>query len=515
MDDNRNIPETEQPAVTPDEITVSAMEQDKAPTPAKKQKLFKSRKLKYGTLATAMIALVIVVVIAANMVLSALSDRFSWALDFTSTGLYDISEETQEVINSIDPSVEIEITVFYDENTYPHYIAEPVKRFANLSDNITVSYIDPEKNPASLTKFGTEYNVEAGAVVINNGDRVRVFNVADYFTVDEETGSMYIYIEERLAAGLLYVTKENIPVVYFLTGHGEEGYANLMSAIANNGADVEEINLLSDAPEFDDDSKVMVITNPTRDYSESEIRVIEDFLSNNNEYGRNVMYFSATDSLELPNLENFLATWGIEYADDIVLESENYSMQNYPNQLLPSYTEEEIMNTGSTLSTVAALYAPNARSINTLFTESNVYKTQPIVLSSSESYSRDSSIVNQTYDRVDTDKSGPFNLAVMSMKYKYINNVQHQSYVLACGSTAMIQSDYFNYSGNVELFMQLYKLMVDEQDDTILAAQKSSSSSVASITSTQSDIMLAVTVFIIPIVIIVIGLVIFIRRRFL
>lgn len=516
MDEMKNIPENEKEvAVTPDEITVSAMAQDKKPEAPKKQKIFKSRKFRYGTVATAMIALVIVVVIAANMVLSVLSDRFSWALDFTSTGLYDISEETQEVIHSIDPAVEIEITIFYDENNFPHYINEPLNRFANLSNNINVKYIDPEKNPTALTQFGTEYDVQAGAVVVNNGDRVRVFNVSDYFSVDQETGSMYIYIEERLAAGVLYVTKENIPVVHFLTGHGEQGYNNLMSIIANNGADVKELNLLTDKPEFDSNSKVLVICNPTRDYSEAEIRAIEDFLSNDNQLGRNIMYFSSADSHELPNLEAMLATWGIEYGDDIVLESENNTMQNYPNQVVPSLTTEEIMNTGSVISTVAKLYAPNSRSVSTLFNESNVYKTQPIITTSDESYSRDATVVNQTYDRLDTDKSGPFNLGVLSMKYKYINNIQHQSYLLACGSTGMIETDYFNYSGNAEMFMQLYKIMVDEQDDTILAAQKASSSSVASITSTQSDIMLAVTVFVIPIIVIIIGLVVFIRRRFL
>ncbi len=516
MDEMKNIPENEQEnAVTPDEITVSAMAQDKKPEAPKKQKLFKSRKFRYGTVATAMIALVIVVVIAANMVLSVLSDRFSWALDFTSTGLYDISEETQEVIHSIDPAVEIEVTVFFDENTYPHYLAEPIKRFANLSDNIKVKYIDPEKNPTALSQYGTEYNVQQGAVVINNGDRVRVFNVSDYFTADQETGSMYIYIEERLAAGLLYVTKENIPVVHFLTGHGEQGYNNLMSVIANNGADVEEVNLLTDVPEFDSNSKVLVICNPTRDYSESEIRIIEDFLSNDNQYGRNLMYFSAADSRSLPNLEAMLATWGIEYGNDIVLEDENNTYQNYPNQVVPSLTTEQIMNTGSTLTTVSPLYTPNSRSVHTLFEESNVYKTQPIISTSSDSYSREASVVNQTFDRLDTDKSGPFDLGVLSMKYKYINNIQHQSYLLACGSTGMIETELFNYSGNVEMLMQLYKMMVDEKDDTILSAQKASSSSVATITSTQSDIMLAITVFIIPVIIIIIGLVVFIRRRFL
>ncbi len=500
-------------AVTPDEITVHAVKSEKAP--AKKQKFFKTRGFKYGTVATVMTALVIAVVIAVNMIFSVLTDSYSWALDFTSTGMYDISDETRQVVNSLDPSVEIKITVFYDETNYPYYLSEPLKRFSNLSDNINVTYIDPEKNPSALTQYGTEYSVQAGAVVIQNGERIRVFNVDDYFNVDNDTGALYIYIEERLAAGLLYVTRETIPVVYFLTGHGEDGYSNLMSLIANNGADVKEINLLTDKAEFSDEGKLMVICNPTRDYSESEIRKISDFLSNENMFGKNLMYFSATDSVDLPNLQSFLKTWGIQLNNDIVLDTADNTFQNYQNALLPTYTSEEIMNTGSTLSTVSSLLAPNARSITKVFDENSSYKTQSIITTSDTSYSRASDAINQDLERDPSDKSGPFDVGVLSMMYKYINNVQVQSYLFACGSTDMIESQYFTYTGNGELYMQLYKLMMDEQDDTILAAQKASSSSVATIPSRQANTMMVVTVIVIPALFLVLGLVIYIRRRFL
>ena len=48
----------------------------------------------------------------------------------------------------------------------------------------------------------------------------------------------------------------------FLNGHGEEGYDSLMNMIANNGAEVEEINLMTDTSGFDPASKLMVICNP-------------------------------------------------------------------------------------------------------------------------------------------------------------------------------------------------------------------------------------------------------------
>lgn len=492
------------------EIVVSANETDKK----KKTTFFKSRGFKYGSLATALTAALIVVVIAANMVLSIVSDNYSWALDFTSTGLYEISDATKQVINSLDDDVEINITIMYEENSYPEYIAEPIKRFCNLSEKINYKYIDPEKNPAALTSYGSEYSIKAGAVVVEYGDRIRVFNVDDYLEYGNDTGSyMRIYIEERLAAGILYVTKDQVPVVYFLSGHGEEGYESLMNLIANNGAEVKEINLMTDKVEFDVKSKLMVICNPTRDYSEEEIRRIEDFLANDNEFGRNVMYFSSTDSLKLPNLENMLKEWGIAFNDDIVLDSVN-AVQNVPSYVIPEFTKDEIMKTGTTVSTVTSPILPESRSLQLLFEENSLYRTQALITSMADSsYSRDKSVISTEWDRQETDRSGPFVMSALSMKYKYINNVQVQSYVFVSGSADMLSL--LTYSGNGEFLMQLYKIMVNEQDDTIVAAQKSTSSTAATISSTQMNVMAVVVLGIVPLLFLIVGLVVYIRRRFL
>ena len=189
-----------------------------------KQSIFKSRGFKFGTLATALTAILIIVVIAANMVLSVLSDKFAWSFDLTSTDMYDISDATKTIVETLDKDVEIKITVFCAEDDFPYFLREPLKRFCNLSNQISYSYVDLEKNPAAATQFGTEYSITTYSVAITSGDRVKVYNVSDYYQEDTEgSGAVDISIEEKLAAGTLYVTKEDIPVVYFVGGHGEDG----------------------------------------------------------------------------------------------------------------------------------------------------------------------------------------------------------------------------------------------------------------------------------------------------
>ena len=74
------------------EFVISAAEAENGKS--KKASFFKSRGFKYGSLATALTAILIVVVIAANIVFSILTDTYSWALDFTSTNIYEISDAT-------------------------------------------------------------------------------------------------------------------------------------------------------------------------------------------------------------------------------------------------------------------------------------------------------------------------------------------------------------------------------------------------------------------------------------
>lgn len=487
---------------------------DKKVGKTKKNGFFTSRGFKYGSLATALTAIIIVAVIAVNLIFSVLSDKYAWSFDITSTDLYAVSDASKQIVNSLDPETEINVTIFSAENNYPYVLSEPIKRFCNLSDKINYSYIDLEKNPAAATKYGAEYSISANSVVVESGDRVRVFDYTDYIE-QQDSGSYSIYIEEKLAAGVLYVTKEDIPVIYFINGHGEEGYETLMKTLANNGAEVEQVNLSTMKEDFSPYGKVMVICQPTRDYAESEIRKIEDFLNNGNMFGRNLMVFSSADSFELPNLERFMALWGIKFGDDTVYDDENcYSI--YPNMVIPEVTQEEILESGEKFESVIYPIVPNSRSIELTFSEHDIYRTQAVLYTNSDtSYSRPSSDVSNSIGKQPTDIGGSHCVAALSMKYKYESNVRVQSLLFASGSTDMISGTVLSETGNGEILMQIYKMMVNEKDDTIVSAQKSMSSTVATINATQNRIVVIITLIVMPLIFFIIGAVVFIRRRFL
>ena len=84
----------------------------------KKKKKF-SRRLRYGGFATLMIAVFVVVVVIINVIASVLVDKYSLTLDLTSSQVFDLSEETQPYVESIQ--MPVKITVLAKESDMLNY----------------------------------------------------------------------------------------------------------------------------------------------------------------------------------------------------------------------------------------------------------------------------------------------------------------------------------------------------------------------------------------------------------
>ncbi len=480
---------------------------------------FKSRKFKYGSVATGLTVAFVAVVIIVNIIFSLLADAYSWKLDMTSYDLYSISDTTKQIVNALTKEDKIELTVMYNEDDYPEQFRESIKRFANLSDNITCTYVDPDVNPNALTSFGAEYSITEGAVVVQNGERIRVIAFTDMYEQDSDTYAFTYKIEDQLASAVLYVTKEEIPLVYFVTGHGEDGYDAFKSLIANNGADVEEVKL-NQLTSFDDMARVMVICGPAVDYSETEIRILQEFLTNDYRYQRDLFFFSDPESPALPNLEAFLAEWGFELGDNVVLESDNYSAATYasstesvPLYLIPSYTDAEVSAVTVTADYLSVV--PNTRSVNLLFESSGITETAALMTTSEESYAKSFDTINAGYNKAEGDAEGPFNVAAIATRYKYENNVAVESHVFVAGSVDMLGEHYISYNGNGAFLYNVYQMMVDEEESQIVGASKVATSTAMTLNTATVRWGSIIFIGVIPVIFLVIGLIVYIRRRYL
>jgi uncharacterized protein YgfB (UPF0149 family) len=102
-----------------------------------------------------------------------MTKRFVWEIDMTSEKLFEISEDTKEVID--DLNMPVTITVLADETTYRDStqllsnIYEILQRYESLGGGkINVRYLNPNLNPKLLDRYNTLGDLSNNYIIVES-----------------------------------------------------------------------------------------------------------------------------------------------------------------------------------------------------------------------------------------------------------------------------------------------------------------------------------------------------------
>jgi hypothetical protein len=182
----------------------------------------------------------------------------------------------------------------------------------------------------------------------NKSKNIRVLDYDNFFTYDSDTQTVYAFNGEARFTSYIISLCAEMPVCYFIEGHGEsitDGKGNknaLWEMLVDVGFDNKTINL-RDAGASLDDAKLIVINAPVTDFREDELEKIGRFMSD--ELGNALVFLSpesmlpADKSRELTNLKGWLKDWGIEVAGQVTDDTNSLTnsggfavMADYPIQ---------------------------------------------------------------------------------------------------------------------------------------------------------------------------------------
>lgn len=301
------------------------------------KKPFSIKRLKIGAYGIALTAIVIAVIIIVNLLISSLpTTLIHYNTDVVD--LYDIGEESMKILDSLDE----EITLYYvtEYGAENSDITEILSRYEALSSNITVKNVDPAVNPAFSEKYdgGDTAN---GGIIVEGSLRSKVVPYSEIFTkqyTDEELyymsmgvqvqGTSYFMAELAITSAIDYVTRDELPTVYLLSGHGEtaldEAYTKLIS---DENVSTKELNLMT-SEAVPDDCESLIICVPTSDIAEAEGDKIKAYMSE----GGNVILItdpSGFTSEKCPNIAAVCAEAGLESIDGYVHDYERTYYTNY------------------------------------------------------------------------------------------------------------------------------------------------------------------------------------------
>jgi len=506
------------------------------------------RHLRIGAISTALTAVVVVVFVLLNIVADTLADRYPLSVDLTAEEKYTLSEECEKVIKAMKQDVEIVLFMAQDEVAYNIYaetgltseadrlsrkLETALSQMASASDGkITYSYLNPNQNPAEFAKY-EKYDVGAGDILFLSGERYKKSNLNNLYVLDTSnyeysgTYTFHSTLEKELASKVYALQDERI--VQVLVGHQEnrDTINTLQWLYELNGYTFEEIDITA-SKEFNKKAELMLIAAPTSDYSDAETRRVEEWVFNNNSYGRNLMVF-VDPIASCPNLYEMLdKAFGIQVTDELIWETDSNRIFDGNN----FYTTSTVLNTKYTAHSADQvlgkhLFTPTARRLTSSWPaekkQEDTLDNLGIALNSYADTTKvmklkDAENGNENHAIEVGENDYPLTSMIAAFIDSYDNNnekvAQATVLVSGCPSIASLEHVQNNTFSNEDLLVDVIDTLAGIEDDVTISSRLYETEALTYELSTQK-LMLYIFVVGLPGAVMVVCLVIFLRRKYL
>ena len=482
--------------------------------PSSKKKRFslkawlKSRSFRAGGYSTAAIVIVIAIAVAVNLFAGALPSAYTH-LDTTASGLFTLSAQTQQLVSALDTDV----TVYWivQSGSEDDTLGELLDRYVGLSDCLRVEKKDPVVYPnfASQYTSSTLYN---NSLIVVSGDRSQYISYTDIYVTDYmsyyTTGSASTEFagESTLTSAIDYVTGDNLPKAYVLTGHGE---SDLPSSLRENAESEHytftSLSLLTEET-VPDDADMVVIYAPQSDISETERDTLLAYLAGG---GKMLMVLDYTETAQ-PNLAAVMAQYGMTLEDGIVLEGDStHHMRGSNYYLLPDIDSHDI--TDPIKDGGYYILMPVARGLTLNTALRSGLTVSALLETSSDAYAKLDGYAMTTYDKEDGDTDGPFVLGAAAAETT--EGGEETQLVVFTSARMFEQATSSLVAGaNDDLFLNALDWMC-ERASAISIRAKSLDTEYLTVPTASASLLSAVFIAVLPLSFLAVGAVITIRRR--
>lgn len=295
-----------------------------------------TRKFKKGSYMALFTIVVIAAIIIANLIIGKIPAKYrKW--DLSTNQILTLGDTTKDILSKLDKDVTIHIIASPD--SVDERIRSFVSLYADQSPRIRVVEDDPVLHPDVLTTL----DAQPGQVLVaceETGKKTAVsFN--DIIQIDLMAYYQYQQIKEtafdgegQITSAVSYVTNDNETAVYTLTGHQESALsATVKDALEKSGMILSDLNLMTDST-IPQDCGLLIINNPQTDISQDETTALTDYLKN----GGHLLLLSGVTQNRLANLSGLCSQYGMDIKNGFVADSApRHFYNNNPFYVIPEY----------------------------------------------------------------------------------------------------------------------------------------------------------------------------------
>lgn len=292
-----------------------------------------SRLAREGTLLSTGVVLALGLLLLVNY----LGFRYHHRGDWTSTRLFSLSEQTENVLAALEKDVAVTSLLTPGSRLY-----EPTKellaRYSAASPRITVHWLDPQRNPVEAQRLSKQLDSADAAVVFEAGGDRRVITAESLAELDfqgvelgQEPEIAAFLGEERFTSALVALSQGRKPKIVLTAGHGElalddlsaSGLKAFQDLIGRDNVEFQEWSSLG-ATAVPEGADLVVVAGPKTAFVAPELALFSTYLAGG---GRFLVLLDPTfgprgvsGGITPIGLEAWLAGYGVVVGNDVVVD---------------------------------------------------------------------------------------------------------------------------------------------------------------------------------------------------
>lgn len=479
----------------------------------KKKRIHDSGRL--NLLLAVLLVVVTAAVVLVNVLTVRVSEQVSLSVDLTANAAYELGDDTKEVLQNLTEDVHLYALAARGSFTGNPYLVQTrtlLEKYPNCSSHITLEFIDYLSDPTFAERY-PNLTLSSGDLIVEGPEAVRQVPLAKMFiyTYDAE-GSLQVSgsrTEEAVTSAIVSSVTSDPVYIAVLTGNAvSEDRQVLKSVLADNNFEVSEEDMVTGNL---DNYEILILLSPMQDLSEDVLGRFDSFLYNNGSYGKTLIYAASAQQPDLPNVNVFLREWGIEVGSGAVFETdENYAYGYQPYYPFADYSDDTFRDLLKDPSKKVLM--PISRPLDLVF-ESRDNKIVTTLLSFSPSSGVRPADAGSNFSVDQATIRGPVPAAVMST-LAADGSGRYSNVIVSGSQEAFSQSVLSNTSiANAEYWTMMLNQITD-RGDAVSIEPKSLSGNTLTITTGAARIWGIVLCIVIPVLILLAGIFVYLRRRY-
>ena len=466
---------------------------------------------KRGTVVRANLTLISLAMFGIVIGLNYIVFRHPVRFDMTSNKIFTLSDQTLDALKKLTQDVDVTMFTAGQRSSSAEIqkAQQLLEEYEKHSSKFHFRVVDGIKNPSEPQRLKI---TEANTVVFQCGDNRKDVLQRDYITYAMQGRQPIPKFQGEAAFTQALITMSDTShlVFYFTKDHGEkdlnnpqpDGFNGLKGLLEKQNYVVKDLDLITSG-KIPDDASVLVVLGPQKAFQPAEEKLIEDYLSKG---GKLVL---CLDPQVKTGLDNLLKKYGISLGNDIAVDPTR-SFPGDPRAVVPQYAYHAIVEKLS--SDNIYMVMPFAQSVQKVDPGIKGVSQTVFLQTTDKGWGeKDLKAKNWKY-RPGIDTKGPVPLA-MACELTLADNPAKKTRLVVFGSSDFLSNQLLMIGpGNGDVGVNTLSWAAQEENK-ISIHPKEDETRYLSLTSVSANVMFYTTVILIPLATLLVGGILWYRRR--